>query len=129
MSIQFNAAELRRISLALKEVSDKIAKKHLRTAGRKAMTIVRDEVKANAPLDTGKTKANVTMRTSLRRDNLMVRVGVQGGARKNPTTPYYWRMVEFGTRSMPARPFMVPALERNAQKVLDEFTKVLGEQL
>lgn len=129
MSIQFNAAELRRISLALKEVSDKIAKKHLRTAGRKAMTIVRDQVKANAPVDTGKVKTNVAMQVTLRRNTLTVRVGVRGGAKKNLTTPYYWRMVEFGTRHMPARPFLVPALEQNTQAVLDEFTKTLGEQL
>ena len=64
-------------------------------------------------------------------NDLYVRVGVRGGARKNPSTPYYWRMVEFGTKYQPARPFMLPALEGNAEKVLttvvDELTKALDK--
>ena len=129
MTVQFNEAELRRIRLALGQLEEKIVKKNLRAAGRAAMTPVRDQVKANAPVDTGKLKIHVSMRASLKRDSLLVRVGIRGGSQANPTTPYYWRMVELSTRHMPARPFMLPALEGNQQKILDEFTRKLGESV
>lgn len=31
---------------------------------------------------------------------------------KNPDDPYYWRWLEFGTKYMPARPFLRPAARR-----------------
>lgn len=126
MSIQFNTAELRRISLRMAQLDEKVAKKGIRTAVRKAMTIVRDQVKQTAPVDTGKTKVNVAMRVSFKGTYVTAKVGIAGGAKANPTSPYYWRMVEFGTRNMPARPFMLPALEGNQQAILDKLTEELG---
>lgn len=125
-SVQFNTAELRRISLRMAQLDEKVAKKGIRTAVRKAMAIVRDQVKQTAPVETGKTKANVAMRVSFKGSYCKVRIGITGGALKNPTSPYWWRMVELGTRHMPARPFMLPALEGNQQAILDKLTEELG---
>lgn len=121
MNLTWNTAELDRIKQTLRDIAEKGARKHIRTGGRKAMQIVRDTAFNDAPVETGKLKANVLIRTSFKRDTLLVRVGVKGGAQKNETSPYYWRMVEFGTQHMPARPFMAPALETNAQNVLNTF--------
>lgn len=119
------------------EFEAKIAKKALRTAARKGMTIVRDDVKANAPEDQSddadriKVKTSVALTTRFRGSNLYVKVGIRGGAKKNPDTPYYWRMVEFGTKYQPARPFMLPALESNGEAVMaavvDELKKALDK--
>jgi len=43
-----------------------------------------------------------------------------GGDKGNPGgDTFYWRFLEFGTEKMAARPFLRPALERNAQAVTD----------
>lgn len=36
---------------------------------------------------------------------------------------WYWRLVEFGTERMEARPFMRPALEQNTTEVSDTFVR------
>lgn len=117
------------------QVEAKIAKKALRTAARKGMNIVRDDVKANAPEDRSddadriKVKTSIVLSTQFRGSNLYVKVGIRGGAKKNPDTPYYWRMVEFGTKTQAAQPFMAPALEGNAEAVLERITEALRAEL
>lgn len=133
--LTLNVQELAALTDRLRDIEAKIAKKALRTAARKGMAIVRDQVKANAPEDTSdeadniKTKAFIALQTSYRRGVLSVRVGVRGGAKQNPDTPYYWRMVEFGTKHISAKPFMQPALESNAEAVIDRIAEELRREL
>lgn len=133
--LTLNVQELAALTDRLRDIEAKIAKKALRTAARKGMSIVRDQVKANAPEDTSddadniKTKAFIALQTSYRRGVLSVRVGVRGGAKQNPDTPYYWRMVEFGTKHISAKPFMTPALENNADAVIDRIADELRREL
>lgn len=133
--LKLDVSELAKLKDRLADIEAKIAKKALRTAARKGMAIVRDDVKANAPEDTSddadtlKTKAFIALQTSFRQGTLYVRVGVRGGAKKNPNTPYYWRMVEFGTQHQAAQPFMTPALENNAEAVLERITAALKAEL
>lgn len=108
----------------------KVAKKAVSKAVRRAMAPVRKQVKDTAPKDTGALKANVTLRTSARRNGkVYARVGIKGGAKANPDTPYYFRMIEFGTEHMPASPFMRPALEGNAASILDEVADELQKAI
>ena len=133
--LTFDVSELAKLADRLKDIEAKIAKKALRPAARKGMSIVRDDVKASAPEDTSddaddiRTKAFIALQTSFRRGVLSVRVGVRGGAKKNPDVPYYWRMVEFGTKHISAKPFMTPALENNADAVLEKITQELKREI
>lgn len=131
-----NKADLNAITAKLKTLADKTGKTAVRKAARKAMAPVRDEVKANAPEDKSenadgiKTNKNIALYTKWRGSTLYARVGIRGGAKQNAETPWYWRMHELGTKHLPARPFMAPALEGNAQEILDavaeELKKALG---
>lgn len=133
--LTLNVQELAALTDRLRDIEAKIAKRALRSAARKGMAIVRDEVKASAPEDTSpdadniKTKTHIALQTNFRRGVLAVRVGVRGGAKKNPDTPYYWRMVEFGTQHIAAKPFMQPALENNAEAVIDRIAEELRRAL
>lgn len=133
--LTLNVQELAALTDRLKDIEAKIAKKALRTAARKGMSIVRDEVKANAPEDTSddaddiRTKAFIALQTSFRRGVLSVRVGVRGGAKQNPDTPWYWRFQELGSKYIAAKPFMQPALENNADAVLEKITQELKREL
>ncbi|UCV27007.1 HK97-gp10 family putative phage morphogenesis protein [Ferribacterium limneticum] len=132
--LKVNQAELAAILERLKETAEKVGKKGVRTAARKAMVPVRDEVRANAPEDLSepddiRVKSSVALVTKWRGNKFVARVGIKGGAKKNPNTPFYWRMHEFGTKNLPARPFMAPALESNAQEILDTITEELRKAL
>lgn len=132
--LTFDRNDLAELNRKLQELTGKEAKKAMRAAARKGMKPVRDAVKANAPEDLEdddgvKIKASVGMTSKWKGDTLYTKVGIRGGAKKNPDTPYYFRMVEFGTKNMPARPFMTPALESNAQEVIDTITEALRKAL
>lgn len=111
-----------------------------RFALRKAAQVVSKAAKQNAltvdDTETGRSIAkNIVEKWNGRlyktTGDLAFRVGVQQGAvlRKkgepNNTavgapTPH-WRLLEFGTEKMGARPFMRPALANNVQRATDEF--------
>jgi HK97 gp10 family phage protein len=40
---------------------------------------------------------------------------------KNPHDPYYWRFLEFGTKKMPRRPFLDPAVASQGQAAIARF--------
>lgn len=130
-----NKADLAAVNEKLKTLSSKAGKSTVRKAARKAMVPVRNEVIANAPVDTSedaddiKIQSNVVIRSKWRGDELTMRVGIEGGAKQNRETPWYWRMQEFGTKSIPARPFMAPALESNAQEILDTVADELKKAI
>lgn len=125
-----------------------IAKKGGRFALRKAAQVIRNAARENARrIDDSKTgrsiAANVTEkwngRLNKQTGDLGFRVGVTQGAvlpRKGETpdegaggpTPH-WRLLELGTEKMAAKPFLVPAMEANAQKATDVFIDQYGRAL
>ena len=110
----------------LAEVPKAMRKRVLRNALAAGAREVRDVAKRNAPVLTlgtslkapyrkpGTVKQAIRVRTS-KADRRAGDVGVfvnvrpaksgQRGA-KNPNDPFYWRFLEFGTRKMPAKPFL-----------------------
>ncbi|WP_330114078.1 HK97-gp10 family putative phage morphogenesis protein [Pseudomonas sp. JS3066] len=101
----------------------------------------------------GTVKKNITVRRS-RRDRAGVYVGVKpmgnkqirafsAGARatgqrgtkktplsaRNPDDPWYWIMLEFGTRNMPARPFLRPAFETKKYEALQKFEEYMKRRV
>lgn len=123
-----------------------VQKKGGRFALRKAAQVIRDAARQNAQQvddsETGRSIAqNITEKWNGRLNkttgDLGFRVGVQGGA-KVPSgnkdegaggpTPH-WRLLEFGTEKMQARPFFARALPENAQKATDVFIEQFGRAI
>lgn len=118
-----------------------------RFALRKAAQVIRNKARESAAAlddtETGRKIAdNITEkwngRLYKRTGDLGFRVGVQGGAKvtvkgnpdggaKSPTP--HWRLLEFGTENMAARPFMRPAGEQSAQAATDEFIRQYGKAI
>jgi HK97 gp10 family phage protein len=131
-------------------VSDDMRYTSARWGLRKAANVLIDAVRANAQaLDdpsTGRSIAkNVSARFSTRAfqasggDTVMFRMGIAGGANTHTDpdnkdqgaggpTPH-WRLLEFGTREMAARPFFRPGVENNLQAATDVFIQQLDASL
>jgi HK97 gp10 family phage protein len=120
-----------------------------RKAARRAMNIVRDDARARlGVIDRSSTPEDIrknvyvqqSRRQSRRIGGVVMRVGVSGGARR-PVEPdpnaeaqpggdtRHWRYVELGTEKVAARPFLVPALEQNAEAVLTTLITELNKEI
>ena len=137
MSPQVELQGVNELIVNLNSVGNDLKYKGGRFALRKAANIVANAAKTGAnrlddPSTGRKIADNVAVRfssrTFKRTGDLMFRVGVKHGAvlkvggdtSANAPTPH-WRLLEFGTEKMPARPFMRPALESNVQVATNEF--------
>lgn len=137
------------IQKRLKSLGDeKRVRKVARAAARKAMNIVRDDVRRRAKaLDDPESAAviakNVATQESARAGRRMgavvMRVGIRGGANTRSDgqgvtslsggDTRHWRYIEFGTESIAAQPFMRPALASNAERVASAVMAELDRQL
>ena len=145
--VEFSITGLDELLGKLSEVTQDTKRKGGRSALRKAAQVIRDAARANAEsLDdsaTGrKIAANIAERWNgrlfKRTGDLGFRIGVLHGARIggqgnpdegiNGPTPH-WRLLEFGTEKMAARPFMRPALDQNAGAVSDVFVREYGKAI
>lgn len=134
---------------------DKPVRNALTRALRKGANVIRDDARVRArALDDPETPAMIyknivsaSMKRSIaqrRGADAGMRVGVMGGARLmkdaarsglpgGNTT--HWRMLEYGTSTMAAQPFMRPAMERNVAAAFEaigaamdtEFDKELAK--
>jgi HK97 gp10 family phage protein len=126
--------------------SEKEVKKFVRKASRQAMNIVRDAARNNAkaiddPETVEKIHKNITVQAGKVRDrnSIKMRVGIKGGAGQNQYSvstaglsggdTRHWRFIEFGTSTIPAVPFMRPALANNVDAVIGRFSQSFMQQL
>ena len=127
----FNLTGFDEVSRKLRGLAPKLQKKALRNASRKAMNIVRNQARSNAPVDSGLTKRNIVTQVKSRRSAVTARVGIRGGGRKQGSNPFYWRFIELGfynvkaKRFIKANPFMRNSLSQNTEKVTDTMAKEL----
>lgn len=126
-------------------VSDVVAGKKARSALRKAANIIVAAGQQNASrIDDPETKNDIELnvasrfngRLYKRTGDIGFRVGVMGGARKgNSGKPppggdtWYWRLLEFGTKTSIAKPFLRPALTDNISQVTNTFITELDKAL
>ena len=79
---------------------------------------VRDEARSRAPISTGKLKKDIRVKTA--QDKLSAEVTYMGKKRA-----FYGKFIEFGTRFMPARPFLGPAWEKLRPRFFTDITAAL----
>jgi HK97 gp10 family phage protein len=110
-------------------------RKVLTRAARNAFAPVLEAAKANVPVDTGLTRDNIIIATEKPKEGeSVVNVGLRikkakeirlskhgmtkDGTYRMSTSPHWrWHFIEGGTSTTPARPFLRPALDSNADKV------------
>ncbi|MBO1529650.1 HK97 gp10 family phage protein [Psychrobacter sp. F1192] len=137
------------------------AKNAANRASRKAMNIVKKAARENAKRIDDKDSPekiwkNIVVKAGKTKgyDNVTMKVGVKGGARKYANTranrranragrsyqtqgskknpggdTWYWRFKEFGSATNNADPFLRPALNNNINAVQAEFTRAYSAEL
>lgn len=130
------------IAKDLDELSKAESNKVLRQATYAGAAILRDEVRANAPVRTGKLKRNIVASSQRSRKLGEVSAGVyvrgsnQDGTNsdnsmkaKDPRNAYYWRFLEEGTSKMPPVPFIRPAFDSKADEAASAAIAKLDEAI
>ncbi|MFJ4589065.1 HK97-gp10 family putative phage morphogenesis protein [Pseudomonas moraviensis] len=139
-NIDFSLVGIDSLVGKLEAISYDMKRKGGRTALRKAAQVVEAKLKENAervddPDSKEKIADNVAIRWSGRTfkatGDLMFRVGILGGAgSKSKASAYdglpggdtrHWRLLEFGTEHMAAKPFMRKALADNVSEATNTF--------
>lgn len=136
---------------ALEQFPSNVQKNIMVGATRAGANIIKNEAKANVPVDTGnlrksikilkrKAKVKTEVRFSvspMRESNLNFR-GLSRGSYSHKIKElkgfrkaggYYAHMVEFGTSSMAATPFMRPAFESQTDESLTATKKYIMERI
>ena len=125
-----------------------VKRKGGRFALRKAAQVLRDQARSNAArVDDPATPEDIAKniverwsgRTFKNTGNLMFRIGVMGGAggqksgAEQSSLPggdtRHWRLLEFGTKFMPAQPIFRPVPNQAGQQALDEFISQYSKKI
>ena len=141
---------LKELEKALHQLPAKLAQKHLRRGVARMGKVVRDAIRARAPVKTGQLKRNIVHVRSRRLSgngretyNVLVRTkrkkyadnranrraGKVGKSYTVEGDAYYWKYLEFGSSKISARPFMRPGFEASKTQALEAMQKLLKESL
>lgn len=137
-----NLTGFKELAEKLKQLPKKVAKNGLRRAVSSGAAIVRNDARKRAPVATGEMKRDIMMKREKDKQggsttgavySVYVRSGkksrLAGKKRDVERDSFYWKFVEFGTKDMPAQPFMRPAFEANKDEAVAAIGKTLNEAI
>lgn len=122
---------------ALKLMPEKIADRVLLAATMAGAEVIRKQAMANAPLLTGRLKANIIKRRvrgkqgkSARSASVDVGVRSHRASKKgDKNNAYYWFFVENGTSKMDAKPFLRPAFDQKKEEAATAIKERLAKRI
>lgn len=110
-TIQIRGGE--ELAAALESLGPAMEKKILRSAMREAAKPILDDAKRRAPVLTGQLRKSLKIRAIKRNRKGQVGVVISTAKGFFKGDEFYGAFHEFGTKRMPARPFIRPAFEAN----------------
>jgi HK97 gp10 family phage protein len=118
---------LNELNRRLKALGPFIASKVLGGAVNAGAQVIRKDAQSRTPVDTGMLQKSLFVKRLTAKDfpNAQYIVGVRKGKKKEGA--FYWRFVEFGTKSMGARPFLRPAFEAKKNDAAETIKSRLRE--
>lgn len=115
-TIQIRGGE--ELAAALESCGKVMERKILRTAMRQAAAPILAEAKRRAPVLTGQLRKSLRIRSLKRKVNGQVGVVISTAKGFFKGDEFYGAFHEFGTKKMPARPFIRPAFEANKAQAI-----------
>lgn len=122
----------------LRELEDGVLREKVFGALQRGGEAVAEEARARVVVDTGRLKESIKVKSHSRTLSVKVEADYPKNARlrkrktrkqKAGSKEYYAMAVEYGTRHVSARPFLMPAGEAKARMITDEVEKALEEAL
>lgn len=123
VSVKF---DVRKLNRKLKTLESKVEKKLTRQALRAGAKIIAKEAKLRAPVDTGELKSKIKV-WALKRSRKRIGVLVGTSAKEYTGDQFYAAFVEYGTKDMPAKPFLGPAAEAKGPEAAAVVGKTLAD--
>lgn len=120
---------LRELADKLRDMGPDLARNALRAGVGQAARIIRDQAKATNPDDTGATDRALYAKLIKEKSGdhqATYYVGVRSRGKKSA---WYWRLVEFGTAKMRARPFLRPAFESKKNEAVEIIAKRIAARI
>lgn len=131
----------------LKKLDTELGEKALASAGRLSFKSVLEAARALVPVDSGELRDAIRIRVA-KSKNGGVAVGIQIASStskmkqarvaaaafnesqsKRLPPSRRWHFVELGTANQAPKPFLRPALDQNAQRVVDDLREQLKKQI
>ncbi len=122
----------------LRELEDGVLREKVFGALQRGGEAVAEEARARVVVDTGRLKESIKVKSHSRTLSVKVEADYPKNTRlrkrktrkqKAGSKEYYAMAVEYGTRHVSARPFLMPAGEAKARMITDEVEKALEEAL
>lgn len=124
---------LRELEKKMRSLGPDIARKALRGALVSGARVIKKDVIARAPVDTGRTKRAVFVKrmskTGPLKENYII--GVRNGKemQKRDLDAWYWKFSEFGTKFMNRRSFVAPAFESKKMAAYERIKETLARKI
>lgn len=133
-SVTMQISGLKELADRLREIGPDIERNALRSGVSAAAVLIRNQAKATNPDDTGRTDRALYakfIREQSGPNQATYYVGVRSGKKeqKKDRDAWYWRLVEFGTAKMPARPFMRPAFESKKMQAVEAIKERIQKRI
>lgn len=132
--VTFEVEGLKELQEKLRALGPKVARNALRSAVNAGAQVVRKEVQARAPIDTGTLRRAIYIKQIRELSNEFQQtfyIGVRRGKKyqKKKMDAWYAMMVEFGTSKMPAKPYIRPAFESKKVEAAARIKEKLMERI
>jgi HK97 gp10 family phage protein len=134
--LEVHVEGLEGVEAALETMKAKVAKTAVRRALRSAGGILQEAIVTGAPKDSGFLSEHFKIATRATDYGMQMSVGAtteeyidQGNRKWKRTAADVAFFNEYGTMKDPAKPFMRPALDQNADAIVEEFISELNEQI
>ena len=134
MRAKFEMQGTKELVEVLKKLPADMQKRILMQAVRAGGQILRKEMIANVPAESGRLRKSIAIeRMKIRRSNddgahIVVGISSKNDDKENKRWPQvYGRMLEFGTSKMAARPWARPAFEKVREQIIQLWIKKLSE--
>ena len=125
---------MKELAAKLQSFGPKLARNGLRAAVSAGAEVIRKDVQARAPEDTGVLRRAVYKKQIREESNNTKQtfyLGVRSGKKyqKKKQDAFYWRFLEFGTKHIAARPFVRSAFESKKNEAVERMKEKLAERI
>jgi len=132
MTLTYKITGGKALDKALSQIPIKFEKRIAKSAIRAGANVILKDARLRAPQDTGTLKKSLRVVSRSRRvGDAVVSVVTRSGKKwtAKGMNAWYAGKVEFGSKGIPARPFLRPALDSKAKEAIQAVSKMIIKKI